>query len=811
MPLRERKEMSMDQRLVLQKALTDVAGAIAKEKHQHEITTYHLFLALYSLPKLTSDQAEYKFEKEDGEWNEKIQDKISNYFSKQVAPGSSTILPWNPEGRFIHLYSYYDHEAEKAMPHLFDALLHEKKENVYAQLLGILLKDRDSILYAMLTLRLKRGEDLMGLDGLLEDIGYQEKELIDRYGAADFHSISAANSMFVQAIAPSLPENERNIIKNGWDEIFSEPKPVDHFNTIAEDLKSLEIDFANDSAEKNKPFNPVPHHVFEDFNALVSPIKDKEPIFSVKNAILSSQIALSSGRSLLLVGKSGIGKTQLAKELAREIETGEIACKSLLNKHIYAVDCESLVAGTIWRGQFENRLEKIIEFVKKPNHQGMILFFENVNLMLSLGKSQSDPNGMAEVLSGPLNAKELQIIACADEECALALKMEHPIFDRSCEKVYLQNRKKEDLRLILSSSIHALEERTGQKSAASLLEDVLKEGELLENGEANPAKDMGLLEGAFGYNALICHAPEVNLQVLSASIEARYDLNLQPNGAARTRDALHQSLLGEDEAIEKVYEHLLRIEMGMAAPNRPLLSLAFFGPSGVGKTETARIIAREFCGSDKALFKIDCGQFNTDQDCDYLFKGEKGTPGLLFRALMANPRCCILIDEVEKAVPALTYNLMAMLDDGMVRDFQGRVVSAKGAIIILTSNVGSSLKVGEKKQNGFLEEETKEEDVLNAIKSSFKKEFLGRIDDVVLYRHLSQGVLEEMVLWDVEELKANAAGAVQDLAWSKKDTQAVLEQSNTDEEGARSLKKNVQKALLEKYLLESKKEGDDPS
>jgi ATP-dependent Clp protease ATP-binding subunit ClpA len=288
--------------------------------------------------------------------------------------------------------------------------------------------------------------------------------------------------------------------------------------------------------------------------------------------------------------------------------------------------------------------------------------------------------------------------------------------------------------------------------------------------------------------------------MLEAAVEEQYTLSLSKNAAEKTYRALKAALKGQDEAIEEVYEGLVGIEQGLSSPKKPALSLAFFGPSGVGKTETAKIIAREFCGSEKALVKIDAGQFNTPQDLDKLFDGHGG--GILVSALQQNPRCCILIDEIEKAPAALAYNLMALLDEGIVRDSAGQPQSAKGAIVILTSNVGSDLEVGAVHQTGFTRESVTDDDVAKAIRGRFKNEFLGRIDKIVVFHHLQTSALEAIVEADVETLKAHSSAEVKELPWHKEDTAKVLAESDVKRQGARALEKNVSAQLLDRLFEE---------
>lgn len=593
------------------------------------------------------------------------------------------------------------------------------------------------------------------------------------------------------------PVEDWDWLENGW------PTSNAHWQNILSDIREMEIGFANDGADSKKEHTDIPLHCLDDLNDLWA--QQSNPNFLNLKAVRSAEITLNSSRSLLVCGKSGVGKSLLIRQLVYRMNCGECQSRNLLHYHLYRLDPNAIFSGTVWRGQLEARIQTLLNFLKEPTHRGMILVFDDLSLLTGFGGSQADHNGMADLLTGPLANREITMVGCCSDEQFLWIGQHRPGFARCFSQVELQEPKDDVLLDIFRASVKSNEERTHLKGMAGLAEEILAKTKLLENGEANPAKGLKLIDRVFDFAQIAENGGTVDAGLLDRCIEDQYDLKIPRDPAKKTYQALRANLKGQDEAIDLVYQRLLGVSQGINSPDKPLLSLAFFGPSGVGKTETARIIAREFCGSERALVKIDAGQFNTAEDCDALFNGPNG--GILINALRQNPRCCILIDEVEKAPKILAYNLMAMLDDGIVHDGYGRPQSAKGAIIILTSNCGGSYKVGEKKRHGFLEEQTKNADVEAKILASFPNEFLGRVDQVVVFHHLPKRVLEDLVKADLAKVQARSSAEIRRLPWSKADTAKVLAQSHVDEQGARAIEKSVEAVLMAK-LFRSERSGD---
>jgi MoxR-like ATPase len=576
-------------------------------------------------------------------------------------------------------------------------------------------------------------------------------------------------------------------------------KPQDHWSRILDDLDQLEVEFGNDSPDPSisKDTNPLPPlHFISDMNNDMQ--GEDRAYFRDEEVLLNAEIALDAKDSLLIEGKSGVGKSQLVKELVVRMNNKAVKSEFLRKCHIYKINTNALSSNCAYVGQFEGRINSLLSFVRAPLHSGMILYFDELSLVMGLGNTDGRTHSAVnDYFKEPMSEGHVIVIGCCTPGESLEIQRLDPAFYRRFDTIAIQEISADKLRPLLEKEIEDKADLYSIKVSPNFAESVILMGNLLENGQANPAKDLKLVDRAFSYARLTDKKAGVNSEVLSKAIMGKYNLKIQENAALKTKEALLKALKGQEEPIDQVYEALLGIEQNLPRNNKPSASLGFFGPSGVGKTETARIIAQEFCGSANALVKIDCGQFNSATDIDYLFGGEQG--GILIQALSLNPRCCLLFDEIEKAPDRLRTSVMAMLDDGIVKDLQGVPHSARGAIIILTSNVGASLHLGQQERNGLLKQEVTEANYFSALKESFFPEFLSRIDRKIFFNHLSNETLTALILQDVEEAKGRASKAILPLEWKEEDTLWVKRDADVETQGARAIESSVEKRLLSLY------------
>jgi len=274
-------------------------------------------------------------------------------------------------------------------------------------------------------------------------------------------------------------------------------------------------------------------------------------------------------------------------------------------------------------------------------------------------------------------------------------------------------------------------------------------------------------------------------------------------------------LIGQEEAVRAVSNAVRRSRAQLADPNRPIGSFIFLGPTGVGKTELARALAEFLFDSDQAMVRIDMSEYMEKHTVSRLIGAPPGYVGYeeggqLTEAVRRRPYSVILFDEIEKAHHDVFNVLLQILDDGRVTDAQGRTVNFKNAVIIMTSNLGSSI-IQEASEKEWSEEETRDQ-VMKVVRQHFRPEFLNRVDEVILFRHLSMEDLKRIVEIQVESLRKRVAERKLTLVLTDGAKEALAKEGYDPVYGARPLKRLIQRSIQNplalKLLAGEFKDGD---
>ena len=276
-------------------------------------------------------------------------------------------------------------------------------------------------------------------------------------------------------------------------------------------------------------------------------------------------------------------------------------------------------------------------------------------------------------------------------------------------------------------------------------------------------------------------------------------------------DTLHKRVIGQDEAVDAVANAILRSRAGIADPDRPIGSFLFLGPTGVGKTQLAKTLAQCLFDDEKNMVRIDMSEYMEKYSVSRLIGAPPGYVGYdeggqLTEAVRRHPYCVVLFDEVEKAHPDVFNVLLQVLDDGRITDGQGRTVNFKNTVIILTSNLGSPAILEGIDEKGNLSEEAKKE-VESLLKTSFRPEFLNRLDETVIFKPLQKGEIEKIVRLFVSSLKDRLAEKRLTLEVTDKACAYLAENGYDPVLGARPLKRYIQQTVetpLAKELLAGK-------
>ncbi len=581
----------------------------------------------------------------------------------------------------------------------------------------------------------------------------------------------------------------------------------------------------------------------------------------------------------ILLGDPGVGKTAIVEGLAKKIAAGEVP-GGLQGKRILALDLSLIVAGTMYRGEFEGRFKQIIDEVKA--NPEIILFIDEVHTIIGAG-SASGSLDAANILKPALSRGEIRCLGATtlaeykkhlESDAALERRFQPVLINEpSAEKTkqilsglkknyetfhdvlitpeainraveladrYLQEKFFPDkaIDLIdeaassirvrqkssnLQKKIRALEEereRLREEKRLAVTEERFIEAISLKEQERACAEKLGKLTTrprSRGKNQTRGRITGQHIAEVVSRMTGVPTASLLENERERLlnlEEILQKRILGQGEVIRQVAEFVRRAKTGLARPERPLASFLFIGPSGVGKTELAKLLAATVFEDQDALIRLDMSEFSEGFTISKLIGAPAGYVGYkesakLTDAVKHKPYSLILFDELEKAHPDVLNLLLQILDEGHLTDATGRKINFKNTILILTSNIGSEKFRGQ--GIGFLPDPAAAfgdlaADLQAALRDRFRPEFLNRIDRVCVFQPLEPATLEKIVDLELWELNQRLANQNLVLTLEPAARQWIVEHGTNQEHGARAIRRVIQDALesqIATLLLES--------
>ncbi|MEW5992610.1 MAG: ATP-dependent Clp protease ATP-binding subunit [Chloroflexota bacterium] len=580
-----------------------------------------------------------------------------------------------------------------------------------------------------------------------------------------------------------------------------------------------------------------------------------------------------------LIGEPGVGKTAIAEGLAHRIVAGDVP-DILLNKRVLTLDIGSLVAGTKYRGEFEERLKKIIEELRNTNDA--VLFIDELHTLVGAGAAEGAIDA-ANILKPPLARGELQCIGATtldeyrkyiERDAALERRfqpvmVDEPTMEQAIDillgireryeqhhKVtitddavkaavdlsirYITDRHLPDKAIDLideaSSRVrlrHAsappplrdaqreLEKVTKEKDAAINAQEYESAAKLRES-EAEVRERVDSLREAW-QSSVAGDAPTVDDEEIAQIVAMWTGIPVTRISEAESErllhmeDALHQRVVGQQEAIEIVARAVRRARAGLKDPKRPIGSFIFLGPTGVGKTELAKALAEFMFGSEDTLIKIDMSEFMERHNVSRLVGAPPGYVGFdeggqLTEAVRRKNYAVVLLDEVEKAHPEVFNILLQILEDGQLTDAKGRRVDFRNCIIVMTSNLGAKQlqsgaslgfrAVGDtdeaRAQNSY---EIMRDKVQAELKNNFRPEFLNRIDATVVFRTLTQEEIRQIVDLMLKRVRDQLKAQEMGLEVTQEAKDHLIKLGWDPAYGARPLRRVIQN-LIEDVLAE---------
>jgi len=588
----------------------------------------------------------------------------------------------------------------------------------------------------------------------------------------------------------------------------------------------------------------------------------------------------------ILIGEPGVGKTAIAQGLAMKIIDCEVP-DILENKKIIQLDMGLLVAGTKYRGEFEERLKKIMDEIRKAGN--VILVIDEMHTLIGAGAAEGAIDA-ANILKPALSRGEIQVIGATtldeyrkhiEKDSALERRfqmvlVEQPSIDETIQIIKGLKSKYEDHhklfisdeaivaatelsskfiteRFLPDKAIDLIDEAASKvrlnvsslppegKELEKELKATIKEKEdAIRNQEFEKASDLRDLEAQIKdkireyqdawKNTQDANKPTVGVDEVAAVVSTITGIPVtkitegESERLLKLEETLHARVIGQNEAVVALSKAIRRARVGLKSPNRPIGSFIFSGPTGVGKTELAKALAEAVFGSEDNIVRIDMSEFMEKHTTSKLIGSPPGYVGYddgghMTEIIRKKPYSVVLFDEIEKAHPDVFNIMLQILDDGRLTDSKGRLVNFKNTIIIMTSNVGASMITSTQKLGFSVSQDSKKDKyeklkdtVMEEMKKSFRPEFLNRIDDIIVFAHLSQDEIREIVdlmlkdlfkRLDERELKIEVGNDVKDY---------LAKEGYNEAYGARPLRRVIQKKIedvLAEEILTGKYQAND--
>ncbi|MBN1220186.1 MAG: ATP-dependent Clp protease ATP-binding subunit [Anaerolineae bacterium] len=563
-----------------------------------------------------------------------------------------------------------------------------------------------------------------------------------------------------------------------------------------------------------------------------------------------------------LIGEPGVGKTAIVEGLAQRIVKGE-APDTLLGKRVVMLDVGSLVAGTMYRGQFEERLKRVIDEIKES---GSILFIDELHMLVGAGSAGSSVDA-ANILKPALARGELQCIGATtlDEyrkhiegDAALerrfqSVMVEEPTIEETIEILkgirgrYEAHHNLEITDGALYAAAHLaaryVTDRFMPDKAIDLIDEAaarvrlykipfsadLQHQPLSPEGDAFLGEDTLLLEdhddlSPFDESALDfepgADKPKVTEEDIAevtsmwTGIPVRQLATEEKERLLQMEEALHKRIVGQHEAIVAISKAVRRARAGLKDPRRPIGTFMFLGPTGVGKSELAKTLAEFMFGSEDALIKLDMSEFMERHNVARLVGSPPGYVGYeeggqLTEAVRRRPYSVILFDEIEKAHPEAFNTLLQVMEDGNLSDAKGKKVDFRNSILILTSNVGAELikretglGFGVKRDEEFTEEQAYQKmraKVMEEMERMFRPEFRNRLDGVIIFRALTRKEITEIVDLLLDQVRQRLVEQEMVLVTTDAVKELIAEEGYDPDFGARPLRRVIQKRVEDAF------------
>lgn len=539
----------------------------------------------------------------------------------------------------------------------------------------------------------------------------------------------------------------------------------------------------------------------------------------------------------ILIGDPGVGKTAIIEGLAKVISKDQVYLK---DKIIYTLEISSLIAGTKYRGEFEDRLKKVIDEVYKMKN--VILFIDEVHMIVGAGSTGESILDVSNILKPMLARGEVQIIGATTFDEYRKYIEKDKALERRFQPIMVNEPTKEDCIKILEGIKNKYEIHHNVKITDEAIIEAVNLSDRYINDRFLPDKAIDLIDEA-------CSKVKVKKTYYKSSNVncIKYQNGFYSNKFSMKKDIiknfidkndicdvieiwtgipvkkikdeeneklinlekiLHKRVVGQDDAINSISKAIKRARVGLKDPKRPISSFLFLGPTGVGKTELSKALAEFQFDDENKLIRFDMSEYMEKHSVSKLIGSPPGYVGFdeagqLTEIVRKNPYSVILFDEIEKAHIDIFNIFLQILDDGRLTDSKGRTVDFRNTIIIMTSNIGAN-KVQKERVLGFGNNNKKtdydimKDNMMNELKKNFKIEFINRIDDIIVFHKLDKCHIKEIVKIIASDLIKRLKLLGIDMELSEEVLDFISSVGFDEEMGARPLKRAIQKEIEDK-------------
>ncbi len=627
-----------------------------------------------------------------------------------------------------------------------------------------------------------------------EDLIISIFDLQDSYASFYLQKLSLNKKVVLEVI------NSKDFKKIQYDSEDNNQEPIDNFFDEDEDFNSKEeektgkkgriTNFAVDLIEKAK-MNELP------------PFIGREDLLERVMEILCRKYK----NNPLLVGEPGVGKTAIVEGLAQRIVENKVP-HQLKGMKIYMLDIGSLISGTKFRGQFEERIKALLNTIKQEKNS--ILFIDEIHTIIGAGSTTNSSLDAASLIKPFLTSSDLRCIGSTTyDEYRKIFEKDRPL-SRRFQKVDVPETSYDETVKILESIIHIFEDHHKVQYTKEAIISSVKLSQKYLKDKFLPDKAIDLIDESGAHSRMF--NPDISKKIIIdekdiqnliskiAKVPVEILSSNEKDLLSNLEEKLKENIVGQDHAIKQVVEKILLARSGLRKEDKPVASFLFVGPSGVGKTELSKQLAKFL---NIPFIRFDMSEYQEKHTISRLIGAPAGyvgyeEGGLLTNSIIKNPYSVLLLDEIEKAHPDIFNALLQIMDYATLTDNTGKKADFRNVIIIMTSNAGT--RYANKKQMGFEGSSLKDHSIKQAIEKFFSPEFRNRLDSVVLFNELDSKQIEDIVRLQLNEFSKILADKGILLSYDDDLVSYIGKISYTQEFGARQIERIIEEKIKNKFV-----------